>query len=164
MRADRRAVPPPRLRRGYGVAERLYRRLAEENSCRPFHHRIALAPFPVRHDRRAERHRLERRNPEIFDSRQDQALRARQPLDDSSFRYEPQQLDVGGPPRRKSLEERPFADDDQALPASLERLDRELDALVRHERRHRSEEHTSELQSHSDLVCRLLLEKKKKKS
>src|SRR5438034_6096342 len=27
----------------------------------------------------------------------------------------------------------------------------------------RSEEHTSELQSHSDLVCRLLLEKKKQK-
>src|SRR5438132_7396406 len=32
--------------------------------------------------------------------------------------------------------------------------------IVDHER---SEEHTSELQSHSDLVCRLLLEKKKKK-
>src|SRR2546421_4086565 len=29
-------------------------------------------------------------------------------------------------------------------------------------RMHRSEEHTSELQSRSDLVCRLLLEKKKK--
>src|SRR5438132_12133425 len=29
-------------------------------------------------------------------------------------------------------------------------------------RNFRSEEHTSELQSHSDLVCRLLLEKKKK--
>src|SRR5437588_7018983 len=29
-------------------------------------------------------------------------------------------------------------------------------------RQSRSEEHTSELQSHSDLVCRLLLEKKKK--
>ena len=29
--------------------------------------------------------------------------------------------------------------------------------------KYRSEEHTSELQSHSDLVCRLLLEKKKKK-
>src|SRR5437773_9325240 len=28
----------------------------------------------------------------------------------------------------------------------------------------RSEEHTSELQSHHDLVCRLLLEKKKKKA
>src|SRR5438067_5434656 len=31
------------------------------------------------------------------------------------------------------------------------------------ERRPRSEEHTSELQSRFDLVCRLLLEKKKKK-
>src|SRR5688572_31893090 len=31
------------------------------------------------------------------------------------------------------------------------------------ERIHRSEEHTSELQSQSNLVCRLLLEKKKKK-
>src|SRR5690242_21300277 len=30
-------------------------------------------------------------------------------------------------------------------------------------RRRRSEEHTSELQSHVNLVCRLLLEKKKKK-
>src|SRR5260370_20012073 len=29
---------------------------------------------------------------------------------------------------------------------------------------HRSEEHTSELQSHLNLVCRLLLEKKKSKS
>src|SRR2546430_12655975 len=34
--------------------------------------------------------------------------------------------------------------------------DRSLDA------QHRSEEHTSELQSQSNLVCRLLLEKKKK--
>src|SRR5437868_13083336 len=30
--------------------------------------------------------------------------------------------------------------------------------------RHRSEEHTSELQSRFDLVCRLLLEKKKKRT
>src|SRR5436190_7342948 len=34
----------------------------------------------------------------------------------------------------------------------------------RAERSARSEEHTSELQSHSDLVCRLLLEKKKKQN
>src|SRR5437667_3316584 len=34
-------------------------------------------------------------------------------------------------------------------------------AAPRH-RRSRSEEHTSELQSHHDLVCRLLLEKKKR--
>src|SRR2546421_12798798 len=35
---------------------------------------------------------------------------------------------------------------------------------VHPEVRSRSEEHTSELQSRSDLVCRLLLEKKKKRS
>src|SRR5438132_8638634 len=38
------------------------------------------------------------------------------------------------------------------------------DADLEHPRGRRSEEHTSELQSHSDLVCRLLLEKKKKKN
>src|SRR5688572_31616919 len=37
-------------------------------------------------------------------------------------------------------------------------------AHFRHPGCHRSEEHTSELQSQSNLVCRLLLEKKKKKS
>src|SRR5947207_6163107 len=35
-------------------------------------------------------------------------------------------------------------------------------ALSRNARSGRSEEHTSELQSHSDLVCLLLLEKKKR--
>src|SRR5260221_11402250 len=38
-----------------------------------------------------------------------------------------------------------------------------LDRAQHHPERVRSEEHTSELQSHSDLVCRLLLEKKKTK-
>src|SRR5260221_5730452 len=38
----------------------------------------------------------------------------------------------------------------------------EGDRRVSHDTQMRSEEHTSELQSHSDLVCRLLLEKKKK--
>src|SRR5688572_31643330 len=38
-----------------------------------------------------------------------------------------------------------------------------LPAIRGDERAHRSEEHTSELQSQSNLVCRLLLEKKKKK-
>src|SRR5438034_7007675 len=41
---------------------------------------------------------------------------------------------------------------------------RELEEEIGLQRTHvRSEDHTSELQSHSDLVCRLLLEKKKKK-
>src|SRR5438034_7041277 len=44
------------------------------------------------------------------------------------------------------------------------RLRRAVDISVAgHVAAMRSEEHTSELQSHSDLVCRLLLEKKKKK-
>src|SRR5437588_4632578 len=45
--------------------------------------------------------------------------------------------------------------------------DHKLHPVAGHELNHlpkqRSEEHTSELQSHSDLVCRLLLEKKNKK-
>src|SRR2546430_13382840 len=44
----------------------------------------------------------------------------------------------------------------------LERLDAHVN-VVAVNRRTRSEEHTSELQSQSNLVCRLLLEKKKKK-
>src|SRR5260221_7290020 len=47
----------------------------------------------------------------------------------------------------------------------LQRLRRDAAPLVaRHVAHGRSEEHTSELQSHSDLVCRLLLEKKKKEN
>src|SRR5690242_21911367 len=45
-------------------------------------------------------------------------------------------------------------------------LQRPLPVLAGHQRADgldRSEEHTSELQSHVNLVCRLLLEKKKKK-
>src|SRR5437588_3218261 len=44
-------------------------------------------------------------------------------------------------------------------PAARERRRRRPWRVARQGRR--SEEHTSELQSHSDLVCRLLLEKKK---
>src|SRR5436190_7732697 len=40
----------------------------------------------------------------------------------------------------------------------------ELVGSYAHRGGQRSEEHTSELQSHSDLVCRLLLEKKKQTS
>src|SRR5436190_13901771 len=39
-----------------------------------------------------------------------------------------------------------------------------LEAAIADQTDCRSEEHTSELQSHSDLVCRLLLEKKKIKN
>src|SRR5260221_1879418 len=49
---------------------------------------------------------------------------------------------------------------DQVVDAG-ERVEEEVRLDLRLHRGHRSEEHTSELQSHSDLVCRLLLEKKK---
>src|SRR5438132_7275968 len=39
-----------------------------------------------------------------------------------------------------------------------------MDSSIRKALETRSEEHTSELQSHSDLVCRLLLEKKKREN
>src|SRR5437588_3245820 len=45
---------------------------------------------------------------------------------------------------------------------SLAQVNRELEYPKHKNLMRRSEEHTSELQSHSDLVCRLLLEKKKK--
>src|SRR5437773_9650214 len=47
-------------------------------------------------------------------------------------------------------------------PATMRRHAGRLGSSVRDCARLRSEEHTSELQSHHDLVCRLLLEKKKK--
>src|SRR5215204_7464177 len=43
------------------------------------------------------------------------------------------------------------------------RADLDMPWAVEEKHGWRSEEHTSELQSHSDLVCRLLLEKKKNK-
>src|SRR5690349_23492759 len=46
-------------------------------------------------------------------------------------------------------------------PGHAHRADREEARRLRPDRPPRSEEHTSELQSRRDLVCRLLLEKKK---
>src|SRR5688572_32671746 len=47
------------------------------------------------------------------------------------------------------------------IPFERRTLDNGLDVLVHQDR---SEEHTSELQSQSNLVCRLLLEKKKQRT
>src|SRR5690349_24212359 len=51
-------------------------------------------------------------------------------------------------------------DEDVVLPATL--VDQEWASMLLGDDVLRSEEHTSELQSRRDLVCRLLLEKKKK--
>src|SRR5471032_1387800 len=52
----------------------------------------------------------------------------------------------------------PICDRDRRPGTGRGDVDRRLQSV------HRSEEHTSELQSHHDLVCRLLLEKKKQRS
>src|SRR5260221_3020439 len=59
----------------------------------------------------------------------------------------------GGPPQRRAL---------LRQDPGLEPGERAQHQRVARPDVVRSEEHTSELQSHSDLVCRLLLEKKKK--
>src|SRR2546421_5011161 len=65
-------------------------------------------------------------------------------------------------PILKALEVPGFEDSDPSNPHPLtETLANDLSKA--NAARLRSEEHTSELQSRSDLVCRLLLEKKKKK-
>src|SRR5438132_9126705 len=64
-------------------------------------------------------------------------------------------------PFRWSEKENSMADDTKVMESEI-KASPEPEYQVIHSKS-RSEEHTSELQSHSDLVCRLLLEKKKKK-
>src|SRR5438034_6116243 len=79
------------------------------------------------------------------------------------FRSHPVELlEVARLPRREERDQREAREDEEGVhhpvghhPARLLRLGGVVGE------RDRSEEHTSELQSHSELVCRLLLEKKK---
>src|SRR2546427_8251572 len=67
-------------------------------------------------------------------------------------------------PRRRAGDTPGAAVAGRALPRGLRPAPRLVPLLAARGRGHaRSEEHTSELQSQSNLVCRLLLEKKKKK-
>src|SRR3989475_387061 len=70
--------------------------------------------------------------------------------DNEVVSFGPFTFDLGTRVLQKNGEELPLTTGEFAM----------LKALVRHQ----SEEHTSELQSQSNLVCRLLLEKKKKKT
>src|SRR3712207_7723310 len=63
--------------------------------------------------------------------------------------------------QREAARERPARADRQRRAVERQRHRRRVGHLPLH--LHRSEEHTSELQSRQYLVCRLLLEKKKKK-
>src|SRR5207247_7120994 len=59
---------------------------------------------------------------------------------------------------------RPVSGHSHMQPSSPTKWHEDIDYESRFGRAARSEEHTSELQSRVDLVCRLLLEKKKKRS
>src|SRR5690606_7505903 len=82
----------------------------------------------------------------------------------------PVDLALGGADLAVRYGDGPWPHDHEALPLAEDRLLpvaspalalRDPRDLVRHRLIHRSEEHTSELQSRENLVCRLLLEKKK---
>src|SRR5260370_29961041 len=73
------------------------------------------------------------------------------------FRSQPPRL--FRPPRRGCRTD----ETDPWPPREFARVAAERILLAARDLFHRSEEHTSELQSHLNLVCRLLLEKKKKR-
>src|SRR5437667_8263436 len=92
----------------------------------------------------------------------------RQGAEESGAQYRMSLSAFGGHRRRGSLLNNSLGDPSWQCPfhrcrppwPSLPIL-RQVILLARLPRTGRSEEHTSELQSHHDLVCRLLLEKKK---
>src|SRR5260370_27452186 len=64
---------------------------------------------------------------------------------------------------REELAAQPLQAEDEPADAGAEQS-RDCRRRWQGQEKRRSEEHTSELQSHLNLVCRLLLEKKKKKT
>src|SRR5436190_9467435 len=79
-------------------------------------------------------------------------FRSSKEKNDTSNQYVKETFDV-----LQRLEKKPYFDPS----AKVQVNSLKSRALIQQKNRVRSEEHTSELQSHSDLVCRLLLEKKK---
>src|SRR5712671_3473556 len=74
VRTNRRAVPRAALRFIQRRAERVYRRVFEKNPRRAVYDGVAHAADAEGHDGRAEGHRLEGRDAEVFDAGKDQAL------------------------------------------------------------------------------------------
>src|SRR5687767_1557869 len=114
-------------------SKRLYRRIGEENSCLPRHHRIEHSSLAARYDRRAESHRLEWRDAEIFNPRKDEATRACHDRYDSRSLYGAQKLNVGRSLCAIALQQRTPADDDQFLRGRGGHPDPEVDLLVGHQ-------------------------------
>src|SRR5438067_11708457 len=74
VRTNRRAVPRTDLRVIQRRTERVYRRVLEKNPRAAGENGVAHAANSKSHDRCTERHRLERRDAEVFDAGKDQAL------------------------------------------------------------------------------------------
>src|SRR4029077_9287462 len=122
MLAKDPAIPRATLRHIQSLAKRVYRRRLEEGSCRSRQHRIANASRTESHDRRSERHRLQRLAAAVFHAREDQAPRTAEVIDDHISRYVPQEHNVGSATPAKPGQERTIADDDQPAPAGLGRI------------------------------------------
>src|SRR5688500_14005950 len=75
--------------------KRVYRRMLEENSGFPGDDGVEDAARAERDDRRAQGHRLEGGDHEVFDPREDQAARATDDRHDSGSLYGSQKLNVG---------------------------------------------------------------------
>src|SRR5690625_1968994 len=85
---------------------------------------------------------------------EEDATQAKQDLDDLYTQQQEQRDDLAA---KKSE----YEDDEAELETRSSTLDDEIAELAQEERERRSEEHTSELQSRGQLVCRLLLEKER---
>src|SRR3712207_7923447 len=85
-------------------------------------------------------------------------------VDTTELIYQSLRHATGEVPGREIPRDTLMANVGQPLPHQMEVINAErAEALLESYQLHRSEEHTSELQSRQYLVCRLLLEKKKKK-
>src|SRR3954452_22633353 len=95
VRANRGAVP----RAAFGVAERraerVYRRVLEKNARHAVDDGVAHAAGAEGDDGCAERHRLERRDAEVFDAGKDQASCAAEVIDAHVPQYGSEELNVG---------------------------------------------------------------------
>ena len=103
MRADGRAIP----RAALGLVQRrggasVPPRPRKKSRSTPSTTRVAHAAGAEGDDRRAEGHRLERRDAEVFDAGKDQALRAAEVIDDHVSRYVAEELNVGAAARREA--------------------------------------------------------------
>src|SRR5947209_4633628 len=113
VRANRGAVPRAAFRVVERRAERVYRRVLEKNPRDAVDDRVADAAGAEGDDGRAEGHRLERRDAEIFDAGEDQASSTAEVIDDHVPRYGPEELNVGPAAGAKRTEKRTATNDDE---------------------------------------------------